>query len=456
MKINRRQVGLGVGGAAIAALSARSFAELPAGGASEVPGYGALVKDPNALLDLPEGFSYKVISRYRNIMSDGNLVPNDADGMGCLDMGDGKVALVRNHELRPSQFSSGGLRVKPNADFKTYDVHKEKGYPLPGGTTTIIYDTKTGTVEKEWLSLAGTIRNCSGGVTPWGSWLTCEETTTVAGDEVTKDHGYVFEVPIEPNAMADPIPLKAMGRFNHEAVCVDPRTGIVYLTEDKRESLFYRFIPNVKGQLAQGGKLQALAFEGGDIIDTRNWDKQIISRGKEHKITWIDMEDVESPNDDLRIRGHAKGAALFARGEGVIWDGDQLYFISTSGGKAKYGQIFRYTPNPLDDGNDDNVKPSTLSLFLESNDPAFYNYGDNLCVMPNGHLMVCEDQYTAIVNNHLRGVNKEGKTYIFGLSQIQTEFAGACFSPDGQTMFVNLYSPTYTLAITGPWDSVRA
>lgn len=456
MKINRRQLGMGAGAAAIAALSARSFAEIPVGGVSEVPGYGALVKDKNALLDLPKGFEYRVISRFGNVMSDGNVVPNAADGMGCIDMGDGKVALVRNHELRPDQFREGGLRSEISADFKSYDVHNERGFPLPGGTTTIIYNTKTGTVEKEWLSLAGTIRNCSGGVTPWGSWLSCEESTNVAGDEGNKDHGYVFEVPINDGAMADPTPLKAMGRFNHEAVAVDPRTGIVYLTEDKNDSLFYRFIPNVKGELAKGGKLQALAFGKNAITDTRNWDAQTISRGEDHDVTWIDLDDVESPKDDLRMRGHAAGAALFARGEGVIWDGDQLYFTSTSGGKAKYGQIFRYTPDVRDDGSKARAKSGKLSLFLESNDPAFYNYGDNLCVMPNGHLMVCEDQYTAIVDNHLRGVNADGKTYVFGRSQVQTEFAGACFSPDGQTMFVNLYGPSYTFAITGPWDSVRA
>ncbi len=458
MKISRRQLGVGIGGAALTALAARSFAEIPTGSKNEVAGYGNLIRDPNALLDLPEGFSYKVISRLGNVMDDGYVVPNAADGMGCIDLGDGKVALVRNHELRPSQIREGALREQPKAGFKSYDTHKERGYPLPGGTTTLIYDTKTHTLEREWLSLNGTIRNCSGGITPWGSWLSCEETTEKAGGDGNKDHGYVFEVPIEEGKMADPVPLKDMGRFNHEAVCVDPRTGIVYLTEDSNDSLFYRFIPNVKGELAKGGKLQALAFNKVGIIDTRRWDSDTIHmiRGEEYSVKWIDLDDVENLNDDLRIRGHKAGAAIFARGEGVIWDEDQLYFVSTSGGKAKYGQIFRYTPNPLDDGNDKAVPSGTLSLFLESNDPAFYNYGDNLCVMPNGHLMVCEDQYTAIVDNHLRGVNKDGKTYLFGRSQVQTEFAGACFSPDGQIMFVNLYAPTYTFAITGPWESVRA
>ncbi len=456
MKISRRQLGVGIGGAALAALAVRSFAEIPTGSKNEVLGYGNLVKDPNGLLDLPKGFSYKVISRLGNVMSDGHVVPNAADGMGCIDMSNGKVALVRNHELRPSQIREGALRNKPSDEFKAYDTHKERGYPLPGGTTTLIYDTKTHTLEREWLSLNGTIRNCSGGITPWGSWLSCEETTEKAGGDANKDHGYVFEVPIVMDRMADPVPLKAMGRFNHEAVCVDPRTGIVYLTEDSNDSLFYRFIPNVKGELAEGGKLQALAFKNRKSVDTRNWDDKAITIGDDHEVIWVTLDNVESPNDDLRLRGYKVGAAVFARGEGVIWDEDQLYFVSTSGGKAKYGQIFRYIPNPLDDGSDASIPSGTLSLFLESNDPAFYNYGDNLCVMPNGHLMVCEDQYTAIVDNHLRGVNEDGKTYLFGRSQVQTEFAGACFSPDGQTMFVNLYAPTYTFAITGPWDSVRA
>jgi secreted PhoX family phosphatase len=332
----------------------------------------------------------------------------------------------------------------------------DKLMPLPGGTTTLIYDMKTGQCESEFLSLSGTIRNCSGGITPWGSWLSCEENVTRAGSGVGKDHGYIFEVPATQKGLVTPVPLRDMGRFNHEAACVDPRTSIVYLTEDRGDSLLYRFIPNEKGQLAKGGRLEALAFVQTEISDTRNWNEVQVSKGRQYQVKWVPLSDPESPEDDLRKQGAAKGAALFARGEGIFWGNGELFFACTNGGTAKYGQIFRYVPSADEGSLRETEAPGIIDLFMESANPAFYNYGDNIAVMPTGHLLVCEDQYTDISNNHLRGVTAKGQTYMIGRSRVQTEFAGGCFSPDGSTMFVNMMEPTMTLAITGPWARVKS
>src|SRR5690606_36611245 len=140
-----------------------------------------------------------------------------------------------------------------------------------------------------------------------------------------KDHGYVFEVPAtETVGLADPLPIKAMGRFNHEAVAVDSRTGIVYLTEDRGDSLIYRYIPNTRGKLHRGGKLQALAIVGQKSCDTRNWETLSAPKlplRQPVDVEWIDIENVESPEDDLRYQGFNKGAACFARGEGM-WYGN--------------------------------------------------------------------------------------------------------------------------------------
>lgn len=456
MQLSRRHFNFGLGSLAFAGLSTYAYGQIPPAGRSEVTGYGPLIRDPNSLLDLPKGFSYRVISRYGNVMDDGFVVPNAGDGMGAFAAGRGKVALVRNHELSPRDLRFGPFPSKVGADFLTYDRIKDKdAMPLPGGTTTLIYDLKSGRTEAEWLSLSGTIRNCAGGITPWGSWLTCEENVTRAGDGVGQDHGYIFEVPSAHKGLVTPVPLKAMGRFNHEAACVDPRTGIVYLTEDRDDSLLYRFIPNAKGDLARGGRLEALALGKAGIADSRNWTETAVKRATQYRANWIPLDDPESPNDDLRKRGAAKGATLFARGEGIWWGKGEFYFTCTDGGAKKLGQIFRYVPAAKEGFAGESDAPGMLDLFYESSDAAAYNYGDNLCVMPNGHLMVCEDQYTDIVDNHLRGITPGGKAYMFARSRVQTEFAGACFSPDGSTMFVNFYAPTMTLAIKGPWGRVR-
>lgn len=448
-ELSRRAFATGLTASAFAAL-----ARVPAGAAANgAPGYGALVEDPAGLLDLPHGFTYRIVSQLGDRMDDGFVVGDRADGMGCFALDRRRVVLVRNHELQAKHHAEGPLRGA-SARIASYD-HDADGRPLPGGTSTIVYDLATRRVERQHLSLAGTIRNCAGGTTPWGSWLSCEEDMTRAGEGVAKDHGWVFEVPARHRGLADPVPLKAMGRFNHEAAAVDPRTGIVYLTEDREDGLFYRFLPDSPGQLARGGRLQGLSLrdrpEGGD---TSNKGRRDIRPRAWKAVRWIDLDGVDAPDDDLRLRGHKAGAARFARGEGIHWGVGEGYFCCTSGGAMGLGQVMRYRPSPREGEPGETDDPAMVQLFVESTDPAMFNFGDNLTVGPNGHLIVCEDQYTDVVDNYLRGVAPDGSLYPVARCRLQTELAGACFSPDGSTLFVNLYSPARTLAITGPWHSI--
>lgn len=395
--------------------------------------YGPLLPDPLGFLDLPRGFSYRVISRFGDQMDDGGTVPDAADGMGCFSLPDGRIALVRNHELRAKHDSGGTID-------SGYDRRLD-GTVLPGGTTTIILDADTLKLQQQFRSLAGTIRNCAGGVTPWGTWLSCEEDMTRAKNGVERDHGWVFEVPANAKGLVDAAPLKAMGRFNHEAAAVDPRTGTVYMTEDRANGLLYRFLPNVPGRLAEGGRLQAMALQ--DVPDSRNWNQSSLAVDEWQAVRWIDLDGVDAPLDDLRLRGAAAGATLFARGEGIHMGRDELYFCCSSGGAARVGQVFRLDLQA--------AKAERVQLFFESTSADQFNFGDNLTVAPNGHLIVCEDQYTDVVDNHLRGITPDGDAYPFARLRSQTELAGACFSPDGKTLFVNVFSPTATLAITGAW-----
>ena len=421
-------------GTAFAALAASGCTRAGLASTPASAGYGPLVPDPQGLIDLPQGFSYRVLSSLGDAMSDGGTVPDRADGMGCFDLGGGRIALVRNHELSADKDGGGATGA-------AYDTVARSLVPLPGGTTTLVLDAKTHAVEKQFRSLSGTIRNCAGGITPWGSWLTCEEDVSKPGPRINKEHGWVFEVPASATGPVDPVPLKAMGRFNHEAACVDPASGAVYLTEDREDGLLYCFVPRVKGKLAEGGTLHALAIEG--LPDSRNWNGTAFAPQAWHGVRWVTLDNPEAPDDDLRKRGAAMGATLFARGEGIHMGDGELYFACTSGGAAKLGQIFRLRPQAS--GQD------RLQLFYESTDIAQFNYGDNLTVAPNGHLVVCEDAYTDEVTNYLRGITPAGVAYPLALLRAQTEWAGACFSPDGKTLFVNVYSPAKTVAITGPW-----
>ncbi len=456
--LNRRHFTLGLTSTAFAGLALSGCATTPLGaGPQGLAGYGPLVPDPARLLDLPPGFAYRIISSFGERMSDGHFVPDRADGMGAFRLDDRRMALVRNHELAVKHGSDGPFRPAAPAGVPAFDRGAD-GQPLPGGTTTIIYDYRAGKVESQYLSLVGTIRNCAGGITPWGSWMTCEEDVSRAGSGgLGRDHGWVFEVPAAQAGITSPVPLTAMGRFNHEAAAVDPRTGIVYLTEDRGDSLFYRFLPAVRGQLARGGKLQALAFRDRALgADSRNWSGVTFPLQSWRDAEWIDMDDVASPEDDLRKRGHARGGVLFARGEG-IWFGDgELYFCCTNGGAAKLSQIMRYRPSPFEGQAGESSEPGRLQLFVESTSTGMLHFGDNIVVAPTGHLIVCEDQGGPLVANYLRGVTPSGSVYAFALLREQTELAGACFSPDGKTMFVNVYGPARTLAITGPWTAFRA
>ncbi|WP_430415831.1 alkaline phosphatase PhoX [Parasphingorhabdus sp.] len=426
-----------------------------------------LIPDPAKRLDLPAGFTYTLVSETGGTMSDGFFRPGRPDGMACFadPSSADKCILMRNHENwlsipAGSPFGKGNELLDRVSESQLYD-RKADGSPFFGGVTKVVYDLKNNRLESDHLVLTGTAANCAGGKTPWGSWLSCEEEMLKPEEGPGKYHGFVFETPANATGLIDAIPLKAMGRFTHEAASVDPKTGIVYMTEDARHGLFYRFIPAVPGQLHEGGRLQALALRNKKSAITSNWpedwgghgpDSFVV--GQDHIAEWIDLEDVESPNGDLAHRGYASGAAQFMRGEGLDYavraDGKtgDFYFTCTEGGAERVGQIWRYTP-------DEGVEAGgTLQLFFESTSADSLDMCDNLVIAPWNDIILCEDGRG---DQYLRGLSPEGIIYDIARNahKDRSEFCGACFSPDGRTMFVNVQEPGYTYAITGPWENLR-
>ncbi|NVK40005.1 MAG: DUF839 domain-containing protein [Oceanospirillaceae bacterium] len=415
------------------------------------------------LLRLPPGFSYTAISLKGSLMSDGTLVPEKHDGMGCFQGREGNYILVRNHEC---SIGSSLKCVAPNG----YNYDEFVDGLAGGGTTTVIVD-RNGRVVQDYVSLGGTIRNCAGGETPWGSWISCEEnlTTPATDDRATVKHGYNFEVPSMAGEAVEPVPLVAMGRMNHEAIAVDPQTGFVYETEDRGDSAFYRFVPHVRpngfGDLQQGGDLYAMVIDLGQYsdcngaelpqsvmqgtvqVDTRGTARGAAGSmlpflGQELKVRWVKLEDVDPVDDTLRFEAQAKGAAVFWRGEGAWTHHNSIYFVASGAGDEGEGQVWCYNP-----------RTETIKLVVESTDETLLDGPDNITVARDGTLYLCEDgsggqEGDANYGQYIVGVDKSGGLFQFAHNNVDTgEFCGACFSPDGKFMFVNSQNIGVTYAI---------
>ncbi len=414
--------------------------------ARDDPGYGPLrpVTDDTTglpLLQLPDGFRYRSFGWTGDPLDSGAPTPGAHDGMAAFPGPGGTVTLIRNHELSPARVFDAAL---------AYD--RQAG----GGTTTITFDPATGLVTSSRTSLAGTLRNCAGGATPWNSWLTCEETTLGPADHpgLERAHGYVFDVPVDGRPTLEP--LVAMGRFVHEAVAVDPETSIVYETEDQRRSGLYRFTPRSPRRLADGGRLQMLAIDAAPRTDLRLGQHAGVTRG----IHWVDIAQPDKAHVDagkfdgggVFSQGLEGGGAIFGRLEGAWYSAGRVFVTSTDGGDAKMGQVWE-----LD------IRNQALRLIYESPGAEVLNMPDNLVVSPRGGLVLCED---GTANPCVHGLTRDGKIVRFARNNVvlngerngiagdfrHREFAGATFSPDGRWLFLNIQTPGFTVAITGPWE----
>jgi secreted PhoX family phosphatase len=446
MAVSRRKFVIG-SGAAAAFVSTGSVAQLVASRAraqtSARPGfagYGELVPDPAGVLDLPAGFRYRAFSRAGEPLSGGQLVPASHDGMAAFSAGPFGTLLVRNHELEPEDIEEDALTPVAAVSGATYDPE------APGGTTTLLVSHGRHLIHHR-VSLAGTANNCAGGPTPWRTWLTCEEIVDTFG----KPHGYVFEV--DPLFGGNPAPIKAMGRLEHEAVAF-ARNGVAYLTEDASEPLgcVYRFQPRRplggRGSLHAGGTLSALAAVG---LTT---DLSIVQEpGTLLDLKWIAVPNVDPGDSDTSVREQvlAAGATPIKKAEGVWTDADgSIWFVSSYGGGptaedpedvtavAHAGQIWRIDP-----------RRNTMELVVVFAPGSPFDGPDNITGGPHGFALACTDGED---DQWLVGITEQGSTFPFAFNAFNdSEFAGATFSPDGSTLFVNMQNPGTTFAIWGPW-----
>ena len=391
--------------------------------------YGRLLRKDD--LSLPDGFEYRVLSREGDQMSDGSATPTRFDGMAAFESAEGTI-LIRNHENRGRR---GEVTVEVPEEFRYDDAPS-----INGGCTRLVIGPERAVIDTRAV-LGGTTTNCAGGPTPWGSWISCEESFRTGNER----HGYAFEVDSASSQPVEAVPIRSAGRFVHEAVAY--LDGFLYQTEHRPDSAFYRWRPDptptkVGDLAAAGGELEALQIVGADryaIATNSGWPV-----GEGFPVEWILVDEPDPDDDVVRHRAHDAGAAVF-RGQEGAWAGDdKIYFDCTEGGDAESGQIWEYDPSE-----------EKLTLVYESPGPDQLKSPDNLTVSRSGDLFVCED--SDVLPQYLWMITPEGEISPFARTEVNgSEFTGIVFDASGETMFVNQQGevgrfPAVTYAIWGPW-----
>lgn len=328
-------------------------------------GSGPLVgPDENGLL-LPEGFTSRIVARSGEIVGSSGFNWHAApDGGACFASADGGWVYVSNCELDSGRGGASAIRFAAGGEIID-------AYPI----------------------LAGTHRNCAGGLTPWGTWFSCEEIPT----------GRVWEC--DPFGEDQAVVHPALGVFMHEAAVVDPETLQVYLTEDRHDGLFYRFTPastaNGRPDLSNG------------VLEAA----EIIGDGAEGDVAWHVVDDPLATM--METRHQPKGATPFARGEGA-WYHDGRVFLCTTGDDRVYAY---------------DVQQSRMELIYDAqchpDRPLSGN--DNITVASDGTLLVAED------GGSMQVVTIAPDGELAPLVQVvghpQSEITGPAFSPDGSRLY---------------------
>lgn len=365
-RTRREFIVLGVGGVATAALGTAVWREFltsdssgGGGGGSAAAGYGPR-RPPDANgIRLPEGFEARVVARGNETVAGTGYSWHEAsDGMATFPAEDGGWILVSNSEM-------------PD-----------------GGASAIRFD-RDGEVADAYRILSDTEENCSGGGTPWGTWLSCEEV----------DHGMVWEC--DPTGRRAAVSRPAMGVFKHEAAAVDPRGRRIYLTEDIEDGGFYRFSPERWPDLSAGLLEIATVGPGGDT-------------------TWTEVPDPAAA--DAPTREQVEGSTEFKRGEGIWFDDGTVFVATTSDSKVHAYDVASERFDVLYDGEDG--EQPLLQV-------------DQMTATSAGEIFVCENSETEEIDIGLldRGGSVEKFLSLTGPQHHGSEPTGVIFDPAERRMY---------------------
>ena len=437
-----------------------------------------LADDPAGILALPAGFRYTVVTHAgETSLATGEPTPSNHDGTAVFKARRNRLHLIQNHEL-----GAGAALGVPHVSGTVYDAGA-----LNGGGCTVIETDNAGNNFGEWVGISGTATNCAGGPTPWGTWLTCEETEVKKGSAwngnggpgtYQQDHGYVFEV--FTDGTSNPKPIKAFGRYAHEALAIDQEQKHVYLSEDASgpNGLFYRWTAPDGVRLGAGladrlgdtdGTLAAMSIimdDGSVLPDVAYLTSAQL--GRPFPVRWVTVSDRDGQAQSVRKQfqwaSNPSGVPV-TRGkkfEGVYGTDEGVYVVNSF--------AFGSADLPADAVKHDGMvwfysyadETITLVTYFPHQttaengaqaryDDLTFDGPDNVTVTPWGSLVLAEDGVGA---SHVLSSVPGGPTYAIARNMLNdSEFTGPTFSDDGRTLFVNIQTPGITLAITGPWES---
>jgi hypothetical protein len=345
--------------------------------------FGPLLSPDANGLELPAGFSSRIVASTANFVgSTSHLWHTDPDGGATFATGDGGWIYVSNSE-RSTNGGVGAIRFEPD-----------------------------GAIADAYSILSGTTNNCSGGPTPWGTWLSCEETTT----------GQVYEC--DPfSAGSEGAARPALGIFRHEAAAVDPVHGHLYLTEDRSDGLLYRFTPDVWPSLDTGVLEAAEILGAGGVLP-----------GEVRDLAWHSVPDPSAAS--VETRDQVPAGSHFNGGEGCWYEAGRVFFCTTLDNR-----VWKLE-----------TATQKISLLYDQATSAtpFLSGGDNLTASSAGDVYVAEDGGNLeIVALTLCG---DVKPVVRVSGSPTTEITGPALSPDGSRLyFSSQRDPGTTYEVTGPF-----
>ena len=348
------------------------------------------------------------------------LLKADKNGVMLMKGFTSRIVATAGRSIKGYRWHNG---ADGGATFKTEDggwIYVSNSEDNNGGVGAIRFDSNANIVDG-YRICKSTRRNCAGGLTPWNTWLTCEE----------HSKGYTWEC--DPFGKKKHIKIPNLGMFNHEAAAVDPETSIIYQTEDSGNSGFYRFVPQEK--------ITAM----GQLLDVKG-KFQVMEIVYSSKVQWHDVPNplakMKNKKKDFNLMSRKENLGIhytrFQRGEGAWYHGGKVYFATTATDEVWEYNIKENTCKPLYRGGGALTQP------------------DNVTVSNTGLVMAAEDRG----NLEICGISKNGKA--FPILRVpkhkRSELTGPAFNPMGDRLYFSSQkgkgNSSITFEVKGPFNKL--